>query len=70
MEKINNISADNIALNYIEKRILEDTYRGRHISQHNRFNFEDTLTILEIIDKIDPPTTKGKFICSDIITLK
>ena len=54
MKKINNISAGNIALNFVEKRILENSYRGMHFSQHNRFNFDDTQTILEIIDKIAP----------------
>lgn len=54
---IENLSPNNEALKFIERRIADDKYRGTASSQHNRYNMSEifkTLTILAKYTKTGP----------------
>lgn len=45
---------NNNFLEYIVNRLQKDNYRGVHISQHNRYNLEFVINVLEVIkNKVD-----------------
>ncbi len=47
---ISNINPGNEALAFIDKRLLDDNYRGNTSSQHNRYTMEQIAKILAIFD--------------------
>ena len=49
LSEILSIGKDNLFLNYIVKRLRDNTYRGWHISQHNRYDMNDIEIILRNI---------------------
>lgn len=49
LQNILNIDTDNDFLKYIVNRLQKTDYRGVHISQHNRYDLELVMTILEVI---------------------
>lgn len=49
LQNILDIDASNIFLKYIVNRLQKTDYRGVHISQHNRYDLELVMTILEVI---------------------
>lgn len=49
LQKILDIDASNIFLKYIVNRLQKTDYRGVHISQHNRYDLELVMIILEVI---------------------
>lgn len=49
--EISSISPGNPALEYIDRRLRSDDYRGLHLSQHNRFNLTRVYTILTTLHK-------------------
>lgn len=51
LNKILNISSENKFINYIINRVQKESYRGIHVSQHNRYTLEKALTILNTINK-------------------
>ncbi|MCK4744794.1 hypothetical protein KAS41_01920 [Candidatus Parcubacteria bacterium] len=51
---ISEINKGNKALEFIEKRISDDKYRGAHSSQHQRYTMNDTFYILLMLDKYAP----------------
>ena len=46
---VSNISSPNPALQFIDKRILSDNYRGEYSSQHNRYTMKQQVKILELL---------------------
>ncbi|MDE2854988.1 MAG: hypothetical protein OXN88_12515 [Chloroflexota bacterium] len=51
---VRNISPGNGALEFIDRRLADDNYRGNWSSQHNRFSMHKVTTILRILDKYAP----------------
>src|SRR3989338_842422 len=51
---INNISAGNEALEFIESRIRDQKYRGDRASQHNRYVMRQVVVILTLLNKYAP----------------
>jgi hypothetical protein len=51
---IREISQTNEAVKYIANRIKHPNYRGNHLSQHNRYNFDKTIKILSCLNKYIP----------------
>ena len=51
---LNNISAGNKALEFIDLRICDDKYRGSRSSQHNRYVMNQMVGILVLLDKYAP----------------
>lgn len=51
---IRHINPGNIALEFIDSRILDDGYRGVHLSQHYRYDREEMVAILRLLDKYAP----------------
>ena len=51
---IGNIQPGNKALEYIERRIRDDNYRGAESSEHNRYDMQEIFTILQILNKYAP----------------
>jgi hypothetical protein len=49
LQNILDIDANNDFLKYIVNRIQKTDYRGVHISQHNRYDLELVMTILNAI---------------------
>ncbi len=49
LDEILSIKENNLFLTYIINRLLDDNYRGWHISQHNRYNLNDIGLILQNI---------------------
>jgi hypothetical protein len=43
-------SFNNDAVNYLIKRLECKNYRGHHLVQHYRYNYDDILTILTILN--------------------
>ena len=60
------ISNNNHALIYIHSRIEGDNYRGAHLSQHNRYTFDDVKKILLLLNKYSPHATLLKIRTTDI----
>jgi hypothetical protein len=52
LSDILNIQPNNEFINYIVKRLQREYYRGVHISQHNRYDYNYIITLIEIIYKI------------------
>ena len=51
---VSNINPGNEALQFIDRRISDDKYRGDWSSQHNRFSMQKVITILRLLDKYAP----------------
>lgn len=51
---VSNISPGNDALEFIDRRLADDSYRGSSSSQHNRFSMHKVVTILRLLDKYAP----------------
>lgn len=51
---VSNIQPGNKALEYIDKRLLDNNYRGEVSSQHNRYDMEEIYNILSLLDKYAP----------------
>lgn len=51
---VRNISPGNDALEFIDKRLQDDKYRGSRSSQHNRYTMDELITILKLLDKYAP----------------
>lgn len=51
---VSQIQPSNKALEFIDKRILDDNYRGTESSQHNRYDMAEIYDILSIMDKYSP----------------
>ncbi len=51
---VSRINPGNAALRFIDKRLLDDNYRGNISSQHNRYTMQKIATILAIFDKYAP----------------
>lgn len=48
------ISPGNEALQFLNRRVNDDKYRGVHLSQHNRYEMNDALVILTKLDRYAP----------------
>jgi hypothetical protein len=64
--KITSISPTNQALQFIEKRIKSDDYRGGNLSQQNRYTYKQVKSILTIFNKLCPITDKMTIRIGDI----
>lgn len=51
---VSQIQPSNKALEFIDKRLLDDNYRGAESSQHNRYNMAEIYDILTIMDSYSP----------------
>lgn len=51
---VSSINPASKALNYLEKRIIDDSYRGNASSQHNRYSLNQIITILRLLDQHTP----------------
>ncbi len=51
---VSNINPGNAALEFIDRRLADDKYRGNWSSQHNRFSMHKVITILQLLDKYAP----------------
>ena len=51
---VSNIQPGNKALEYIDRRILDDNYRGTESSEHNRYDMAEIFTTLSLLDKYAP----------------
>lgn len=51
---VSQIQPSNKALEFIDKRLLDDNYRGTESSQHNRYDMAEIYDILTIMDKYSP----------------
>lgn len=51
------LSPNSKSLQFIADRVKQDDYRGKHISQHNRYDFENVCDILYELKKF---SKKGK----------
>ena len=61
-----NISPDNEALKFLSKRLNGDDYRGRHLSQHNRFDMDKVHKILKLLNEFAPNKTFMQIRTTDI----
>jgi hypothetical protein len=57
MKELLAISPGNTALEFLDKRIADDNYRGDESSQHNRYTKEKVIAILKLLDKYAPNGT-------------
>lgn len=64
--EIINISSTNKALQFIEKRIKSDDYRGGNLSQQNRYDYVQVKSILTIFNKLCSTTEKMTIRIGDI----
>lgn len=51
---VSQIQPSNKALEFIDKRLLDDNYRGTESSQHNRYDMAEIYDILTIMDRYSP----------------
>lgn len=51
---VSQIQPSNKALEFIDKRLLDDNYRGTESSQHNRYDMAEIYDILTIMDSYSP----------------
>lgn len=51
---IESIQPGNEALKFIDRRLLDDKYRGDESSQHNRYDMAEVFNILSILNKFAP----------------
>lgn len=51
---IGNIQPSNESLKFIDKRLLDDAYRGTESSEHNRYDMAEIFNILTILDSFEP----------------
>ena len=51
---VKNIGIGNKSLEFIDKRIGDDNYRGNVSSQHNRYTMDQFREILRLLDKYAP----------------
>ena len=51
---VTNINPGNKALEFIDARLSDDSYRGNWSSQHNRYTMEKVVKILRLFDKYAP----------------
>jgi hypothetical protein len=66
MKELLAISPGNTALEFLDKRIADDNYRGDVSSQHNRYTRDDVIAILKLIDKYTPNSALMKIRTTDI----
>lgn len=53
--QLRQFSPGNASLEYIEKRVLDDNYRGDVSSQHNRWTFDELLFVLNLLHTRSDP---------------
>lgn len=63
---VSNINPGNAALEFIDRRLADDKYRGERSSQHNRYTRDELIRILTILDKYAPSGTKLQIRTTDI----
>lgn len=63
---VSNISTGNEALEFIDRRISDDKYRGNRSSQHNRFSRRKVITILRLLDKYAPGGSRMRIRTTDL----
>ncbi len=51
---VRNINPGNEALEFIDSRLLDDGYRGIHLSQHFRYDRDEVVAVLRLLDKYAP----------------
>ena len=51
---VSNIDPGNEALDFIDRRLADDQYRGEWSSQHNRYTRDEVVTILSLLDEYAP----------------
>jgi hypothetical protein len=51
---VQSIQPTNAALKFIDKRLLDDRYRGTKSSQHNRYDMDEIFETLTLLDKFSP----------------
>lgn len=54
MSYVSAIQPGNKALEFIDRRLLDDNYRGTESSEHNRYDMEEIFNTLTILDKYAP----------------
>lgn len=54
---VGSIQPGNEALKFIDRRLLDDKYRGDESSQHNRYDMLEVFNILNILNKFAPQKT-------------
>lgn len=52
LEKIKQVDPSKKCLAFLHDRVLSENYRGNQISQHNRYNFEQVVIMLEIFHNL------------------
>ncbi|GHT05486.1 hypothetical protein AGMMS5026_03390 [Endomicrobiia bacterium] len=57
---------NNKATDYLIKRLESPKYRGHHLVQHYRYNFDDISSILRTLDKYAPNKTLLKIRTKDL----
>ncbi|GHT08121.1 hypothetical protein AGMMS49532_02450 [Endomicrobiia bacterium] len=57
---------NNKATDYLIKRLESPKYRGHHLVQHYRYNFDDISSILRTLDKYVPKKTLLKIRTKDL----
>ncbi len=65
-EYVTNISPGNEALEFIDKRLADDHYRGNWSSQHNRFTLDEVLKILTLLHEYAPAQSLMRIRTTDI----
>jgi hypothetical protein len=66
MKELLAIAPGNTALEFLDRRIADDNYRGDVSSQHNRFTKDDVITILTLFNKYAPNGSLMKIRTTDI----
>ena len=51
---VRDIQPGNEALDYIDRRLLDDNYRGTESSEHNRYDMQEIFNTLQILNKYAP----------------
>lgn len=65
-EYVSNISPGNDALEFIDKRLSDDRYRGTWSSQHNRYTMDEVRKILTLLNKCAPDMSLMRIRTTDI----
>ena len=66
MSYVESIQYDNKALQFIDKRLQDDNYRGSESSEHNRYDMEEIYIILTILNKYSPQKEKLQIPIGDV----
>lgn len=64
--RISSIQIGNKALEFIERRVADDMYRGNVSSEHNRYDMREIHTILQLLDKYAPDKSLMRIRTTDI----